>query len=492
MSDQLLLKIRGVQAEISQHRNAYIKNEAQTKQALITPVLKSLGWSEYRSANSHLHMEFGDGPEKVDFALIQNKKPVILIEAKELSDRLGKKAIRQVFDYCFHENVPTAVLTNGSEWRFYSPLLNSIRDFEARCFLSINVEREEANRLVEQLSNLHSKRTNQLGEFANYHWLLNTWDSKLNKEELIKPLTKPIRDSLPRELKIPLNDVREFIKTMLSERAKKQSPPPPATAPKALKPPTTPKPEKAIELQGELIPAEHLYQILSEAANWLIRQGKLRKEDSPLRLATMPDFKCLINTEAIHPPSAKHLRGRKTNFFKKLQNGLYIDTGSLALSRQHLVNQTRELLEHCGYNPDILKIIGHSLETPRRPKQTPRPEPQYALPDTGRAVILNREHFPIKYAYEILVQTVEWLIKRNKLHREVCPIFPGEKSKNRYLIHIEPKHQRGHPFNRPKQLTNGLYLEVNYSQPESIRLAQSLLEHYGYPPATLQLIGFDD
>ncbi len=137
------------------------------------------------------------------------------------------------------------------------------------------------------------------------------------------------------------------------------------------------------------------------------------------------------------------------------------------------------------------------LKSPHAPpNQTPKPppsrKPPSPLPDTGRVVVLNKEHYPVKSAYEILLQTAEWLVKQNKLNREVCPILPGEKSKKRYLIHTQPIHKSGLPFKRPKQLSNGLYLEVNYSQPESIRLAQSLLEHYGYQPATLQLIGFDD
>ena len=322
MSEQLLRAVQGVQNEIAEHRAYYVKNEAQTKQALITPILKALGWSEFRSAKSHFHMEYGDASEKVDYALIQDGKPVILLEAKELNHRLGKRAIRQVFDYCFHESVHIAVLTNGSDWRFYSPLLNSIRDFEDRCFLSINVEQGEANQLVEQLSNLGSRRTHRLDEFANHHWMLSTWEKKLKNDELIQPLIKPIRDSLPTELRVPVKNVREFVKTKLSENVVPQ------------------------------------------------------------------------------------------------------------------------------------------------PQPRPQPEPEPKPPTNERAVILSGERFPVNSAYEILFYTTEWLVKQNKLHYALCPISPGKLSKKRYLIHTQPVHLSGIPFRRPKQLSNGLYLEVNYSQNE--------------------------
>lgn len=363
MSEQLLRAIQGVQNEIAEHRAYYVKNEAQTKQALITPILKALGWSEFRSAKSHFHMEYGDASEKVDYALIQDGKPVILLEAKELNHRLGIRAIRQVFDYCFHESVHIAVLTNGSDWRFYSPLLNSIRDFEGRCFLAINVERGETNQLVEQFNNLSSRRTHRLDEFANHHWMLSTWEKKLKNDELIQPLIKPIRDSLPSEIRVPSKDLREFVKNRLSNINKQEDP-----QKRKLHP--TPTPLKAIEIQGEIIPAKHFYQIITETANWLFRQRKLRKEDCPVRLASMSELFCLINTKPIHPPSVKYPHGRESKFFKPLENGLFIYTGHLARSRKHLVDQTRELLNQCGYDPSILKIIGHSLETPRLKSKT--------------------------------------------------------------------------------------------------------------------------
>ena len=147
---------------------------------------------------------------------------------------------------------------------------------------------------------------------------------------------------------------------------------------------------------------------------------------------------------------------------------------------------------------DLLReMIALELQPPQAPpNQTPKPtpsrKPPSPLPDTGRVVVLNKEHYPVKFAYEILLQTAEWLVKQNKLNREVCSILPGEKSKKRYLIHTQPIHKSGLPFKRPKQLSNGLYLEVNYSQGKSIRLAYDLLDRYSYPSSTLRLIGFDD
>ena len=110
--------------------------------------------------------------------------------------------------------------------------------------------------------------------------------------------------------------------------------------------------------------------------------------------------------------------------------------------------------------------------------------------DTGRAVILAGERFPVKHVYEILTQTAEWLSQRNHMHPKDCPIALQEGAKN-YIIHSEPIHGSGRYFKRQKQLSNGLYADVNWKQSNLVRRAHFLLERYGYLPSTLKLIGFD-
>ncbi len=105
--------------------------------------------------------------------------------------------------------------------------------------------------------------------------------------------------------------------------------------------------------------------------------------------------------------------------------------------------------------------------------------------------MLSGERIAIKYATEVLVKVAGFLVENDKLRRGECPIQLG-KGGTRYLIHTHPQHPSGRPFFQVTTLPNGLYLERHGSKQEVIRLSYQLLERYGYPPTTLQLIGFDD
>ncbi len=90
---------------------------------------------------------------------------------------------------------------------------------------------------------------------------------------------------------------------------------------------------------------------------------------------------------------------------------------------------------------------------------------------------IGNDNYEIKYAYEILVSTAEWLIKERKLKESDCPIRVGRGK--RYLINTGPEHaHRG--FTSPRKLSNGLYIEANTSRTKAIDNARILLEQFVY------------
>ncbi len=58
--------------------------------------------------------------ESVDYALMINNLPRVLIEAKKLGNPLGEKEARQVVGYARLERMQWCVLTNGKRWRLYN------------------------------------------------------------------------------------------------------------------------------------------------------------------------------------------------------------------------------------------------------------------------------------------------------------------------------------------------------------------------------------
>lgn len=97
---------------------------------------------------------------------------------------------------------------------------------------------------------------------------------------------------------------------------------------------------------------------------------------------------------------------------------------------------------------------------------------------------IGKDAFEIRYSYEILINTANWLIKQGKLKPTDCPVGIGHK---RNLINKEPKHKYGGDFRAPKKLPNGLWIDVNYSTAGCINTARRLLEKFGYSGNTLEV-----
>lgn len=95
--------------------------EANTRAALIEPVLRALGWDT--EDLNEVHREFKpqatDNP--VDYALLLSGVPSLFVEAKALgSDLSDRKWASQMMGYATVAGVTWVVLTNGAEYRIYN------------------------------------------------------------------------------------------------------------------------------------------------------------------------------------------------------------------------------------------------------------------------------------------------------------------------------------------------------------------------------------
>ena len=132
---------------------------------------------------------------------------------------------------------------------------------------------------------------------------------------------------------------------------------------------------------------------------------------------------------------------------------------------------------------DFLKERIKELITPAEGLEVVPPE-QPTWRTHPRKMNVGSDTYEIRNSYEILINTAEWLINKGKLKKSDCPVPTGHK---RHLINIEPKHRYGDNFRAPKKLSNGLYIEVNYSTAGCINTARRLLEKFGYQADTLKV-----
>jgi predicted type IV restriction endonuclease len=100
-------------------------NEAQTRKFLIEPFFEILNYVS-TDLIPEFNADFGDRvSQKIDYAIVLNKKDTIIIEAKKQSSKLTDKEAGQLNGYFSNtKNSRIAVLTNGIEYRFYSDILN--------------------------------------------------------------------------------------------------------------------------------------------------------------------------------------------------------------------------------------------------------------------------------------------------------------------------------------------------------------------------------
>lgn len=99
-------------------------NEAQTRKFLIEPFFFMLNYVSTDLIPEY-NADFGDRvSQKIDYAIVLNKKDTILIEAKKQTSKLSDKEAGQLNGYFNNtKNSKLAILTNGIEYRFYSDVI---------------------------------------------------------------------------------------------------------------------------------------------------------------------------------------------------------------------------------------------------------------------------------------------------------------------------------------------------------------------------------
>ncbi|MFI5381856.1 MAG: type I restriction endonuclease [Tepidisphaerales bacterium] len=116
--DKLIRMIEAIQSKLDGLRKRSLK-ETPTRTIIVDPLLEALGWDVRDPDEVQLEYPTVDN-KSVDYALLINRKPVLLVEAKPLDDPLNDvKGITQVVGYAANDGIVWCVLTNGVVWRVY-------------------------------------------------------------------------------------------------------------------------------------------------------------------------------------------------------------------------------------------------------------------------------------------------------------------------------------------------------------------------------------
>lgn len=121
-----------------------IQNEAQTRASLVDPFLQALGYdpANPREVVPEYTADIGiKKGEKVDYAILRDGEPKILIEVKHLAVELSDAEFSQLLRYFgTTSGKKIAILTNGVDYRFYADL-DSSNQMDPAPFLEFNLSR---------------------------------------------------------------------------------------------------------------------------------------------------------------------------------------------------------------------------------------------------------------------------------------------------------------------------------------------------------------
>lgn len=112
-------------ASRAQKQIAHIQTEEATKNALVMPFINALGYNVFDPMEvvPEFICDIGTKKgEKIDYAIMRDGKPIILIECKHVGSDLSINHASQLFRYFHVTDAKIAILTNGVIYRLFTDL----------------------------------------------------------------------------------------------------------------------------------------------------------------------------------------------------------------------------------------------------------------------------------------------------------------------------------------------------------------------------------
>lgn len=130
----------------------HVETEEATKNALVMPFINALGYNVFDPTEVVPEFVADVGTkrgEKVDYAIMKDGKPIILIECKSADTNLTNEHASQLYRYFSVTDTRFAILTNGIVYHFYTDLDKSNR-MDDKPFLVVDLDHFD-DRLVDEL-----------------------------------------------------------------------------------------------------------------------------------------------------------------------------------------------------------------------------------------------------------------------------------------------------------------------------------------------------
>ncbi|MEM9951716.1 MAG: type I restriction endonuclease [Chloroflexota bacterium] len=228
----LIDKINELSAQLPRQVD-HISTEEATKNALVMPFINALGYNVFDPTEVVPEFVADVGikkGEKVDYAIMQDEKPIIIMEVKTLGTNLAQVHASQLFRYFTVCDARFGILTNGVEYRFHTDL-EKPNKMDEKPFLIFNLDKVD-EKLVTELKKF-SKSTfdiehilSSANELKYKREIRNLIDAEYNEpsEDFVKHFARQVysgslRQSVVEEFtEITKNAFRDFLNAKIASR----------------------------------------------------------------------------------------------------------------------------------------------------------------------------------------------------------------------------------------------------------------------------------
>ena len=158
--DDLQGVIEKLQDMIERHHSYLSGHETRTRQVLIDPLLRELGWDvsdpEAVQLEYAVKLEYRAGKKWADYTLMfkdesmsdDDPKPVAVIEAKSLGSDLEDDKMMQVLNYANRDGIKYMIVTDGDRWEMYEVFKPTV--LEERLLMKFQLSQQLPHRNVLQ------------------------------------------------------------------------------------------------------------------------------------------------------------------------------------------------------------------------------------------------------------------------------------------------------------------------------------------------------
>ena len=183
-----------------------LNTEEATKTALVMPFFQLLGYDVFNPLEFSPEFTADVGikkGEKVDYAILEENEPVILIECKSVNEKLDNHD-SQLFRYFGTTSSKFGILTNGIEYKFYTDL-DEQNKMDSSPFLQFNLCELKDNHIVEIFK--FTKENFEVSKISKTAYELKYVNAL--KDYLNQQWTEPSEDFI----KYLLNEIYDGVKT---------------------------------------------------------------------------------------------------------------------------------------------------------------------------------------------------------------------------------------------------------------------------------------